>query len=293
VKYIASGTAEGTAYLRFFESSRPIAQRLCDDYLAYHFMAWWLKIASTAYLPIPAVFVDWSLEMRGAGVSAFIAVRTSLFDEFVRERISEGAKQFVILGAGLDSRAYRLSGILQGVVTFEVDHPLSQTVKKERVREYFGALPEHVVYVPADLTHEDLVPALLKAGYDPLLPTVFTLEGLIMYLDQTANRHALQSILENSGPGSSVIFDYIYASALDSKRYEEVRHFLHYWQFMFNEPLLFGIEKGGAEDYLLSIGFDRAVDFSPQKLYEQYIEPVAPKRSISELYAIAAGFKKV
>jgi len=292
MKNIASGTAEGTAYLRFFESSRPIDQRLCDDYLAYHFMAWWLKIASTAYLPIPAVIVDWSLEMRGSGVSAFIAVRTRLFDEFVCERIREGAKQFVILGAGLDSRAYRLSGCLKGIATFEVDHPMSQTVKKERVREHFGMLPEHVSYVSADLIHEDLLPALSKAGYDPSLPTVFTLEGLIMYLNETANRHCLHSICQESGPGSSVIFDYIYASALDSRRYEEVRHFLHYWQFMFNEPMLFGIEKGGVEDYLLSIGFDRAGDFPPQKLYEQYIKPVAPRRSISELYAIAAGFKK-
>ncbi len=292
MKNMASGTAEGTAYLRFFESSRPIAQRLCNDYLAYHFMAWWLKIASTAYLPIPAVLVDWSLEMKGAGVSAFIAVRTRLFDEFVSKRISEGTRQFVILGAGLDSRAYRLSRLLKGIATFEVDHPLSQTVKKERVKEYFGALPEHVTYVSADLIHEELLPALLKAGYDPLLPTVFTLEGLIMYLAEIANRNCLQSICEHSGPGSSVIFDYVYTSALDSRRYEEVRHFMHYWQFMFNEPLLFGIEKGGAEDYLVSIGFDRAEDFPPQKLYEQYIEPVAPRRSISQMYAIAAGYKK-
>ncbi|NMC28217.1 MAG: class I SAM-dependent methyltransferase, partial [Syntrophomonadaceae bacterium] len=274
------------------ESSRPIAQRLCDDYLAYHFMAWWLKLASTAYLPVPAVLIDRSLELRGAGVSAFIAVRTRLFDEFVSKRISEGARQFVILGAGLDSRAYRLSGLLKGIATFEVDHPLSQKVKKERVREYFGALPDYVSYVAADLTHNELLPALLKAGYDPLLPTVFTLEGLIMYLDEDTNRHCLQSICEHSGPGSSVIFDYIYASALDSRRYEEVRHFSHYWQFMFNEPLRFGIEKGGAADYLVSIGFDRAEDFPPHKLYEQYIEPVAPRRSISDVYAIAAGFKK-
>jgi O-methyltransferase involved in polyketide biosynthesis len=46
MKYMASGTAEGTAYMRYYESLRPPEQRICNDYLAYHFMAWWVKMAA-------------------------------------------------------------------------------------------------------------------------------------------------------------------------------------------------------------------------------------------------------
>jgi hypothetical protein len=62
-------------------------------------------------------------------------------------------------------------------------------------------------------------------------------------------------------------------------------------KFLFNEPILSGIEQGAAEEFLLDQGFTRAEDFSPTRLYDQYLKPVVPERTISEVYAIAAGYK--
>lgn len=116
----------------------------------------------------------------------------------------------LILGAGLDSRAYRFHDRLPGVPVFEVDHPLSQKVKKERGERYLGRRPDHVRYVPVDFTRESLFDCLTTAGYDTDLPTVFTMEGVTMYLPEAAVRETLSLISGNSGPGSSLMMDYVY-----------------------------------------------------------------------------------
>jgi methyltransferase (TIGR00027 family) len=175
-----SGTAEGIAYMRYYESLRPPAQRICNDYLAYNFMAWWVKAAALVCRPFPASFMDWAFEKKGSGIFGFIAVRTRMFDDYVLKGAAGGARQYVVMGAGLDSRAYRFAAELAGVKIFEVDHPSSQAAKKQRVSKYFGELPPHVHYVPVDFTRDSLRDCLGKAGYDPALPTLFTMEGVVM-----------------------------------------------------------------------------------------------------------------
>lgn len=291
MKNHTSGTAEGTAYMRYFESQRPSGQRICNDNLAYHFMAWWVKLAALICRPFPLAFMDWAFEKKGKGVSGFLAVRTRLFDDYVLKRTREGIRQYVILGAGLDSRAYRFADQLSGIRIFEVDHPLSQAVKKQRTAKYFGRLSGQVHYVPVDFTKDDMLTCLINAGYDPNLPTVFTLEGVVMYLDEVSVRKTLSVIQEHSGAGSSVMFDYVYAAALDGRLKSRVISHMNSLQYIFNEPVLFGIEQGEVESFLRSIGFDRTEDYSPRRLYELYLKPLVPERAISDVYAVAAGYK--
>jgi methyltransferase (TIGR00027 family) len=291
MKNRASGTAEGIAYMRYYEAQRPPDQRICNDYLAYPFMAWWVKLAALICLPFPRSFMDWAFEKKGMGISGFVAVRTRLFDDYVLQRDREGARQYVILGAGLDSRAYRFAKQLAEVKIFEVDHPFSQKVKKERVAKHFGKLPSHVSYVPVDFTRDDLLTCLKNAGYDPSLPTVFSLEGVVGYLDAASVRKTLTFIREYSGPGSSVMFDYVYAAALDGRLKSRVISHMNSLNFLFHEPIIFGIEQGEAVGFLRSLGFDRAEDFSPRRLYELYLQHVAPERPVSDVYAIAVGYK--
>jgi methyltransferase (TIGR00027 family) len=286
-----SGTAEGIAYMRYYESLRPPAQRICNDYLAYHFMAWWVKAAALACRPLPTAFMDWAFERKGKGVSGYIAVRTRMFDEYVLKGAAEGASQYVVMGAGLDSRAYRFADQLAGVRIFEVDHPSSQAAKKQRVIKHFGKLPSHVRYVPVDFTRDDLLDRLSNAGYEPGLPTLFTLEGVVMYLDVNSVLNTLSFIHENSGSASSVIFDYVYLAALDGRIKNRVITHMNSLKWIFHEPILFGIEQGEAESFLRANGFKRAEDYPPQRLYELFLKPAAPERPISDVYAIAVGYK--
>ncbi len=286
-----SGTAEGIAYMRYYESLRPPAQRICNDYLAYHFMAWWVKLAALLSRPLPATFMDWAFEKKGMGISGFIAVRTRMFDDYVLKGAAAGARQYVVMGAGLDSRAYRFADELAGVKIFEVDHPSSQAAKKQRVSKHFGKLPSHVHYVPVDFTRDDLRKCLSNAGYNPALPAIFTMEGVLQYLDEHSAVSTLTTIRENSGAGSSVIFDYVYLAALDGRIKNRVITHMKTLKWIFHEPMLFGIEKGEAGSFLRTCGFDRAEDYPDRRLHELYFRAAVPERRISDVYAIAVGFK--
>lgn len=107
---------------------------------------------------------------------SFLAARTLYFDDAVIDGVANGASQVVIVGAGYDSRAWRLAS--PGVTFFEVDHPATQADKRSRAP---SAAP---VFVSADLRTDCLADLLPHSGYDPSRQAVFVVEGLTMYLDE-------------------------------------------------------------------------------------------------------------
>jgi methyltransferase (TIGR00027 family) len=131
-----------------------------------------------------------------------IALRTVEIDDAVR---ALPAPQVVILGAGLDGRAWRLPE-LRGVDVFEVDHPDSQRDKRSRV----GALAPigDIRFVPVDFARDDLDAALAKAGHDPLKPTTWIWEGVVMYLALPDIEATLRVIARRSPPGSRLVVLY-------------------------------------------------------------------------------------
>lgn len=286
MRYLPSGTAEGLAYLRYRETLRPPEEMICNDYLAYHFASWWTRMAAVFLQPLPNNMIEWALEQQGHGVVGFIAARTRMFDDFVEQQLDDGIQQFVILGAGLDSRAYRYAARLQGIPTFEVDHPLTQAEKKSRVATVFDRLPDHIHYVPVDLMRDDLLQGLLKAGYDPSLRTLFTMEGVAMYLDESTVRRILTFAHSHSGPGSSLIFDYVYLAAIDGRILGQAIKHMNFLQYWFDEPVLSGVEAGEAEKYVASCGFSQVEEFTPQRLYDIYFKTVVPHRPMSDLFAV-------
>ena len=109
-----------------------------------------------------------------SGLYAALAARTLVFDAAVTRALDDGITQVAIIGAGYDSRAWRLAR--KGVRFFEVDHPATQQAKRER------APVGGPVFVPVDLERDDLGDALAGAGLDPTVPTQFVIEGVTMYL---------------------------------------------------------------------------------------------------------------
>jgi methyltransferase (TIGR00027 family) len=131
-----------------------------------------------------------------------MAVRTVEIDDAIR---ALPAPQVVILGAGLDGRAWRLPE-LRGVDVFEVDHPDSQRDKRSRV----GALEPvgNVRFVPVDFARDDLDAALAQAGQDPSKPTTWIWEGVVMYLALADIEATLRVIARRSPSGSRLVVVY-------------------------------------------------------------------------------------
>jgi methyltransferase (TIGR00027 family) len=132
-----------------------------------------------------------------------MVARTVAIDDVVREA---GAPQVVILGAGLDGRAWRM-GELSDAVVFEVDHPDSQQAKRGRVASLAQTARE-VRFAAVDFTKDDLDASLAKAGHDPTRPTTWIWEGVVMYLARRDIEATLDIIARRSTPGSQVVILY-------------------------------------------------------------------------------------
>jgi methyltransferase (TIGR00027 family) len=144
------------------------------------------------------------VEFETVRASAEVVVpRTVAIDDAIRAR---PAAQLVVLGAGLDARAFRLAE-LAGVAVFEVDHPASQQDKRKRagdLRPVAGSL----AYVPADLSRDPLGPALAAAGHRADVPTTWVWEGVIPYLRPAEVTATVAALAALSAPGSTLIANY-------------------------------------------------------------------------------------
>jgi methyltransferase (TIGR00027 family) len=135
---------------------------------------------------------------------AYMMVERSIeIDDGIR---GSGAKQLVILGAGLDGRAWRMPELADTVV-FEVDHPDTQKLKRSAV-DQLSQTAKEVRFVPVDFTKDRLEDALAGAGHDPSEPTIWVWEGVVMYLRPDDVEATLSVISSRSAPGSRLLVMY-------------------------------------------------------------------------------------
>ena len=139
-----------------------------------------------------------------AHLSDSIPLRTVAIDAALREA---AAPQLVVLGAGLDGRAWRMEE-LAGATVFEVDHPATQRYKRERVASLKPCAGD-VRFVSVDFEKESLVEKLEQAGHRSDKPTFWLWEGVVMYLQMEAIRGTLRGIAARSAPGSRVAATYV------------------------------------------------------------------------------------
>jgi methyltransferase (TIGR00027 family) len=127
---------------------------------------------------------------------------------YAEDRLAAGAfTQYVILGAGLDSFAWRRPDLLRSVRVFEVDHPASQAWKLERVGDLALPLSDSQVFVPVDFEAEPLPDALRAAGFDWGQPALFSWTGVAPYLTAQAIESTLRTTA-GAALGSEVVFSY-------------------------------------------------------------------------------------
>lgn len=143
--------------------------------------------------------------------------RVKHFDEILLARVSAGVPQVVFLGAGLDSRPYRFPSELEGVGTFEVDHPVTASRKRKRVAALLAGRADPVVRVAVDLREESLERELGETGFDPTVPTLVLWIGVAPYLP-VEDVSKVFDWVASLAPSSSLAFDYYDAAFFDEKR---------------------------------------------------------------------------
>lgn len=145
------------------------------------------------------------------GMIDHTVLRTAAIDAHLVQAITSGIEQVVILGAGLDARAWRMPA-LAGATIYEVDHPATQSFKQDRIRDCKP--PTEVRYVPADFERERFSELIVEAGFQPAEPSVWIWEGVAMYLPIEAVHDSLSQLIPLAAPGSELFMTYRVPNAL-------------------------------------------------------------------------------
>jgi methyltransferase (TIGR00027 family) len=282
-----SRTAEYMALFRAVETAERPNRRLFEDPYAISLLSGVLKaLAEMTSLPLVGRLVPAFLDFGWPYTRSSGVIRTRMIDDLVREAIHAGAQQLVLLGAGFDSRAYRLAET-KGIVIFEVDHPATQRAKRERLVARFGTLPENVHFVEVNFEKDNLERKLVEAGFDPKNLAVVVWEGVVSYLTEPAVNGNLAVLRRLLAPNSRLILTYVHKGALDgSETFKGARRWRSWVRFS-GEPFIFGFDPTVLADYLLPLGFSLQSDVSTAKGARLYCALAGRHETGSELYRVA------
>jgi methyltransferase (TIGR00027 family) len=161
---------------------------------------------------------EWRFSKRmGRRVRASMAARSRYAEDQLAAAVERGTRQYVVLGAGLDTFAYRNPYAQQGLRVFEVDHPATQAWKQQRLRAGGIAVPASLTFVPVDFERQTLPEALRGAGFDAGQAAFFSWLGVTMYLARETVLSTLRFIAScgsnsrsaSGSAGGGVAFDYM------------------------------------------------------------------------------------
>ena len=282
----ASRTAEQNALFRALESSRHADQRICDDPLARHFLRWpYTLVMCVAAIPGVATSVCWYIDRRWPGVRSSVVARTRLIDDLIAGALDDGIDQVVILGAGFDSRAYRISR-LAAIDIFEVDHPDTQAAKREVLKRLLPSPPEHVRFVAIDFKQDDLASAMSGAGYDDSKHTLFLWEGVTNYLTADAVDSTVQWCSRASA-GSQLLFTYVHRDVLTRPSDFVGTQNLFRSLEKARERFAFGMQPSHVPGFLASRGFSLELDIGAAEYRARYFGARARAMRGHEFYRVA------
>jgi methyltransferase (TIGR00027 family) len=190
-----------------------------------------LRRAAHQLLDVPPVFadplavtilgVDYAEELRrtptrqdrpfSIALRAFLVARSRYAEDNLEQAVAAGVRQYVLLGAGLDTFAYR--NPYAGLRVFEVDHPATQQWKHALLQKNGIAIPPTAIYTPVDFESQSLAAQLAQCGFDSQAPAFFAWLGVVPYLTLPAFRSTVAFIAEQS-PGTGLTLDYCQPSSV-------------------------------------------------------------------------------
>jgi methyltransferase (TIGR00027 family) len=199
---------------------------------------------------------------------AFLVARSRYAEENLRRAVEGGVEQYILLGAGLDTFAYRNSYAQLRV--FEVDHPATQQWKRELLQRNRIAIPESVTYTPVDFERQSLSSQLRNAGFNHSAPAFFAWLGVVPYLTLEAFRGTVNFIAAQS-PGSGLTLDY-----------GQPRAVLPLLEQLAHDSLASRVEKAGEPFQLFFTPAEIASEFSRFHSLEDLGAPEINARYFSE-----------
>ena len=201
--------------------------------------------------------------------SRWMCVRARFTEDIVGQAAASGIGQYVILGAGLDSFAYRRNDLLGRLRVFEVDHPATQAWKRRRLAGLGVALPDRLVFAPVDFERQSLREGLELAGFDFGQRAVFSWVGVTMYLTLDAI-HAALATMAGCRPGTRVVLTYDQPQAVLTGSTAQIAAAFEPRAAEMGEPFISRFLPGEIARLLHGHGFGQITDFGPDEARTAY-----------------------
>jgi methyltransferase (TIGR00027 family) len=246
------------ALFRALESLRPASSRLFVDPYAAIFLRGWRKwLYGIARFHVGLRIAEELLDRAAPGARAAGIARTRWIDEEAAAAL-ETATQLVLLGAGFDTRAYRLAAAARATV-FELDYPETSLAKQAILRTAKRSAPEHVRCIGIDFNRQSIAEVLIQAGFDNARPTCFIWEGVTNYLTAESIDGVLRQIWQTAGD-NILLLTYIDRAVLDNpERFFGAARLIARLQ-SYGEPWTFGLHPDEIKPYLAARGFELVKD---------------------------------
>ncbi|HPI92002.1 MAG TPA: class I SAM-dependent methyltransferase [Deltaproteobacteria bacterium] len=206
------------------------------------------------------------------GIRALLAARSRYAEDELHRAVGRGVRQYVILGAGLDTFAYRQPYPENALRVFEVDHPATQHWKYLRLKGAGIQAPRTLSFVPVDFETETLEDGLRRAdGFDASRSTFFSWLGVTQYITDSAVMATLQFVAAMPA-GSAIVFDYTVSPSLLSQKAREAFDRLAHRVATAGEPFRTFFDPADLADELRSMGFTQIEDLGPDELNARYFQ---------------------
>ena len=278
----AAKTGPGAMVLVAIEQYYPECERIITDDLAYRI----LPLGFRAEVRLIGRFKDWIIrksEKKVPGLWAGIMGRKRYIDDRVADDADGQVEAVVNLGAGFDTRAYRLQA-LANVPVWEVDQPQNIDGKRSRLQKLFQEVPAHVTLVPIDFDHEDLATVLASHGYEPDRKTFFIWEGVTQYLIESGIRSTFQ-FLATAPAGSRLALTYTPKDFIDGKVFYGQKY-LYKRMLLKDKIWFFGLDPDNVDDFLGEYGWRVLEHLGYDELDERYVKPTGRELQSMEIERI-------
>jgi methyltransferase (TIGR00027 family) len=282
-----SRTAESMAMFRALESARNPDERHFADPFAVQFLRPSMRFAIRVAEKWPAAQrgLVRLIDRRWPGARPSAVARTALIDSLMRDALRAGATQVVILGAGYDSRAYRIEEAKHARV-FEVDRAGTQEFKRRRLERVLSPAPPQVVFVEADFLHQTLSELLESSGFGSTRKAFFIWEGVTQYLDDRAVDSTLRFV-GGCAAGGQIAFTYIHRGLIDGSGTLSVSPNVIQLVNKGGEPWTFGFYPSDIRSYLRGRGLELTRDLEAIEYGALYTGATGREMKGYEFYHVA------
>ena len=264
-----SKTAELVAAARAVHNNHDQPVLLNDPYAIQLCGRFWRTISQSSLL---TWFVRNVAMRRQVTLINFIVIRALYGERQLERTMPLGVKQYVIIGAGYDSFAFRRPELAKKLKIFELDMPSTQEEKHRLMAKAGIAKPDNVTYIPSDLNEETLEEALVRHGFDPSQPTFFSWFGVTYYLPNDTVRETFDLVSRRAPPGSSIAFDYVCQVEEVPSAYQDLHHFLGDFVARKGEPWISDMSPTHLESQLLELGFSKIDHLPPTQVAPELVK---------------------